>query len=51
MAAPKAPVIGSQKSVTLEEGVFGAEVKPHVVHETVRGELNADRAGTRAAST
>jgi large subunit ribosomal protein L4 len=26
-------------------------VKPHVVHETVRAELNADRRGTRAAKS
>ena len=31
MAAPKAPVLGSQKSVSLEEAVFAAEVKPHLV--------------------
>ena len=31
--------------------VFGAEVKPHLVHETVRAELDARRAGTRAAKT
>ncbi|MDQ2983796.1 MAG: 50S ribosomal protein L4 [Actinomycetota bacterium] len=41
----------SSKSVELEEAVFAAEVKPHVVHETVRAELNAARAGTRAAKT
>jgi ribosomal protein L4 len=27
--------------------VFGADVKPHLVHEAVRAELNASRAGTR----
>ena len=27
-------------------GVFAAEVKPHLVHEAVRAELNAHRAGT-----
>jgi len=51
VAAPKAPVIGSQKSVTLEEGVFGAEVKPHLVHETVRAELNAARSATRGGKS
>ena len=51
MAAPKAPVLGSQKSVTLEEGVFAVEVKPHLVHETVRAEQNEARAGTRAAKS
>src|SRR3954454_10683773 len=53
MAAPKAPLIGAsaKKDVTLEETVFGAELKPHVVHETVRAEMNADRRGTRAAKS
>ena len=53
MAAPKAPLLGAsaKKDVTLEESVFAAEVKPHVVHETVRAELNADRRGTRAAKS
>ena len=55
MAAPKAPLLDSagekSKDVTLEASVFGAEVKPHVVHETVRAELNADRAGTRGAKS
>ena len=51
MAAPKAQVLGSQKSVTLEEVVFGAEVKPHLVHETVRAELNAARSATRGGKS
>ena len=53
MAAPKAPLLGAsaKKDVTLEESVFAAEVKPHVVHETVRAELNAGRQGTRAAKS
>ena len=51
MAVPKAPVVGSSKSLTLDEGVFGAEVKPHLVHETVRAELNAARAGTRGGKS
>ena len=53
MAAPKAPLIGAsaKKDVTLEEAVFAAEVKPHIVHETVRAEMNADRRGTRAAKS
>jgi large subunit ribosomal protein L4 len=55
MAIPKAPLLDSagrkSKDVTLEASVFGAEVKPHVVHETVRAELNADRAGTRGVKT
>jgi large subunit ribosomal protein L4 len=52
MAAPKAPVIGgSAKEVALEESVFAAELKPHLVHETVRAELNAARAGTKATKS
>jgi large subunit ribosomal protein L4 len=52
MAAPKAPLLGgSKKDVSLEEAVFGAEVKPHLVHETVRAELNARRAGTRGVKS
>jgi large subunit ribosomal protein L4 len=53
MAAPKAPLLGAsaKKDVTLEESVFAADVKPHLVHETVRAELNADRRGTRAAKS
>ena len=53
MAAPKAKVIGgkSAKDVSLEAEIFGAEVKPHLLHETVRAELNARRAGTRGAKT
>jgi large subunit ribosomal protein L4 len=31
--------------------VFGAELKPHLVHETVRAELNAHRAATRGTKT
>jgi large subunit ribosomal protein L4 len=52
VAAPKAPVLDSAgkkaKDATLEADVFAAEVKPHLVHEAVRAELNAQRAGTRA---
>ena len=51
MAAPKAPVIGSTKSVTLEEGVFAVEVKPHLVHETVRAEQNEARSATRGGKS
>ena len=51
MASPKAPILDSAgkkaKDATLEEAVFGAEVKPHLVHEAVRAEQNAQRAGTR----
>jgi large subunit ribosomal protein L4 len=52
VAAPKAPVLGGAKTeVSLDEAVFGAEVKPHLVHEAVRAELNAHRQGTRAAKS
>jgi large subunit ribosomal protein L4 len=36
------------KDATLEEAIFAADVKPHLVHEAVRAEQNAQRAGTRA---
>jgi large subunit ribosomal protein L4 len=39
------------KDVSLEEAVFAAEVKPHLVHEAVRAELNAVRAGTAATKS
>ena len=52
MAAPKAPVIGgSKKDVSLDETVFAVELKPHLVHETVRAEMNAARAGTRGTKS
>jgi large subunit ribosomal protein L4 len=53
MAAPKAPVLGgsTKHDVSLEESVFAAELKPHLVHETVRAELNAARAGTRGTKS
>lgn len=53
MAALKAPVLDSAgakaKDVTLAAEVFDVEVKPHLVHEVVRAEGAAARAGTRAA--
>ena len=55
MAAPKAPLFDAEgaktEDVTLEEAVFAAEVKPHLVHEAVRAELNARRAGTFATKS
>jgi large subunit ribosomal protein L4 len=52
MAAPKAPLLDGagkkSKDVTLEEQVFAADVKPHLVHETVRAEFAAGRAGTKS---
>jgi large subunit ribosomal protein L4 len=45
-------MLGSaKKDVSLEEAVFAADVKPHLVHEAVRAELNAQRAGTRSAKS
>jgi large subunit ribosomal protein L4 len=53
MPAPTAPVLDAAgnkaKDVKLEESVFAAELKPHLVHEAVRAESNAERAGTRGA--
>jgi len=53
MAAPKAPVIGGSKGadISLDEAVFAVELKPHLVHETVRAEMNAARAGTRGTKS
>jgi large subunit ribosomal protein L4 len=55
VASPKVPVLGAggarAKDVSLTEAVFAAEVKPHLVHETVRAELNAARAGTRGVKS
>jgi large subunit ribosomal protein L4 len=55
VASPKASLLDaagkSSKQVTLEAGVFGADVKPHLVHEAVRAELNARREGTRGAKS
>jgi large subunit ribosomal protein L4 len=41
----------TSKDLTLDERIFGADVKPHLVHEAVRAELSADRAGTRAVKS
>jgi large subunit ribosomal protein L4 len=53
--AVKAPLLDAagkkSKDVTLEDAVFGAELKPHLVHEAIRAELNADRAATRGVKT
>ncbi len=51
MAKLEAPVVGASGTVTLDESVFGADPKPHLLHEVVRAELNARRAGTRAAKS
>jgi large subunit ribosomal protein L4 len=55
MAKPKAPMLDpggkKAKDVSLDEAVFDAEVKPHVIHETVRAEAASARRGTQAAKT
>jgi large subunit ribosomal protein L4 len=55
VSSPKAPLLDAAgkkaKDLTLEAAVFGAEPKPHLIHETVRAEQNAARAGTRGTKT
>jgi len=52
LTAPVLDAAGTKaKERELEAGVFGAEVKAHLVHETVRAEAAAARAGTRAAKS
>jgi len=41
----------SAKDVSLDETVFGVELKPHLVHEAVRAEANSHRQGTGAAKS
>jgi large subunit ribosomal protein L4 len=52
-SAPKAPVLGGSKTreVSLEASVFAAELKPYLVHETVRAEMNAARSATRGGKS
>ena len=45
---PKAPRIGGG-DVTLDDAVFTAKFNGPLVHEVVRAELNAHRAGARGA--
>src|SRR5438093_7180321 len=55
MASTKAPLLDATgkkaKDVTLTDVVFAVELRPHLVHETVRAEQNAARAGTRGAKS
>jgi large subunit ribosomal protein L4 len=55
MPTVKAPLLDpagkAAKQVALDGDVFAAEVKTHLVHETVRAELNAQRSGTRGAKS
>ena len=51
-AGLSAPVLGDGRDpVDLDAAVFGAEVRPHLIHETVRAEAAAARAGTHAAKS
>jgi large subunit ribosomal protein L4 len=55
MAPPTAPLLDPSgkkaKDVTLAADVFAAEVKPHLIHETVRAEAAAARSGTQSAKS
>ena len=52
LTAPVLDASGAKaRDLELEDAVFGAEVKPHLVHETVRAEMAAARAGTRGAKS
>ena len=39
------------KELPLEDAVFGAEVRPHLVHEAVRAEMAAARSATRGGKS
>ena len=51
MAAPKAPKLTGQGTVTLDEAVFGERFHEALVHEAVRAELAARRRGTASTQT
>jgi large subunit ribosomal protein L4 len=55
VAAPKAPLLDAtgkkSKDVALTADVFAAEVKLHLIHETVRAEAAAARAGSQSAKS
>jgi len=48
---PKAPILGSSKTVDLDDAAFGADFHESLVHECVRAELNARRQGTHSTKT
>ncbi|MER3408815.1 MAG: 50S ribosomal protein L4 [Thermoleophilia bacterium] len=52
---PRVPVLnavgGSAREAELDPEVFSAEVKAHLLHQAVRAELAAERAGTRGAKS
>jgi large subunit ribosomal protein L4 len=55
MASAKAPLLDAagkkSKDVTLADGVFSVDVKPHLIHETVRAEQAAARSGGQAVKS
>ena len=51
MAAPKAPYLGKQGKVDLDEAVFGESFHEPLVHECVRAELAAKRQGSASTLT
>jgi large subunit ribosomal protein L4 len=51
MAAPKAPYLGKQGKVDLDEAVFGESFHEPLVHECVRAELAARRQGSASTLT
>jgi large subunit ribosomal protein L4 len=55
VASPKAPVLDVEgkrtRDLSLDEAVFTADVKPHLVHEAVRAELNARRSATKSVKS
>ncbi len=52
LVAPILDAAGARsRDLELDAAVFDADVKPHLVHETVRAEMAANRAGTRGAKS
>jgi len=49
--ASKAPVLGTSKTVSLDDAAFGADFHESLVHASVRAELAARRQGTHATKT
>ena len=47
----EAPILGSDKTLTLDDDVFGAKFNGPLVHETVLAELAARRQGTASTRT
>src|SRR3954462_6427094 len=48
---PKAPILGGDKTVDLDDDVFGVPFNGPLVHEVVVAELAARRRGTHATKT